>query len=55
MGDLAAFAAAQKMCPDIAFMRRSPSLDIVYRLCGESYLYGDISTPVFRPLVPPGH
>jgi transposase InsO family protein len=33
-------------------MRCSPSLDIVYRLCGDSYLYGDVSTPVFRPLVP---
>jgi transposase InsO family protein len=33
-------------------MRQSPSLDIVYRLFGESYLYGDVSTPIFRPLVP---
>jgi transposase InsO family protein len=33
-------------------MRRAASLDISYRLVGEVYLYGDISTPVFRPLVP---
>jgi Integrase zinc binding domain/Integrase core domain len=35
-------------------MRQSPSLDIVYRLCGESYLYSYVSTPVFWPLVPSG-
>jgi RNase H-like domain found in reverse transcriptase/Reverse transcriptase (RNA-dependent DNA polymerase)/Integrase zinc binding domain/Integrase core domain len=50
--DLAAFSAAQKTCPDVQLMRQSQSLDIVYRLCGDVYLYGDISTPVFRPLVP---
>jgi transposase InsO family protein len=33
-------------------MRVSPSLDIVYRLCGDVYIYGDVSTPIFRPLVP---
>jgi transposase InsO family protein len=52
IGDLEAFSAAQKTCPDVAAMRQSPSLDIVYRLCGKSYLYSDVSTPVFRPLVP---
>jgi transposase InsO family protein len=49
---LADFAAAQKSCPDVAAMRQSPSLDIVYRLVDDTYLYGDVSTPIFRPLVP---
>jgi hypothetical protein len=51
--DLPSLSAAQKVCPEVASMRSSPSLDIVYRLCGDSYIYGDISTPVFRPLLPP--
>jgi Integrase zinc binding domain len=33
-------------------MRQSPSLDIVCRLVGTEYLFGDVSTPLFRPLVP---
>jgi hypothetical protein len=39
--DMAAFAAAQRTCPDVQSMQQSASLDIVYRLCGEVYLYGD--------------
>jgi transposase InsO family protein len=50
--DLSELSALQKLCPEVDSMRISPSLDIVYRLCGEQYIYGDISTPVFRPLVP---
>jgi Integrase core domain/Integrase zinc binding domain len=50
--DLAAFAAAQAVCPEVASMRKAASLDVSYRLVGEVYLYGDISTPVFQPLVP---
>jgi Reverse transcriptase (RNA-dependent DNA polymerase)/RNase H-like domain found in reverse transcriptase/Integrase zinc binding domain/Integrase core domain len=50
--DMAALAAAQKTCGDVAAMRQSLSLDIVYRLCGDVYIYGDVSTPIFRPLVP---
>jgi transposase InsO family protein len=33
-------------------MRQSPSLDIVCWLVGTVYLFGDVSTPLFRPLVP---
>jgi Integrase zinc binding domain len=50
--DLAAFAAAQAACPEVASMRKAASLDVSYRLVGEVYLYGDISMPVFRLLVP---
>jgi RNase H-like domain found in reverse transcriptase len=50
--DLAAFAAAQRTCPEVGLMRQSPSLDIVCRLVGTVYLFGDVSTPLFRPLVP---
>jgi Integrase zinc binding domain len=50
--DLAAFAAAQRTCPEVGLMRQSPSLDIVCRLVGTEYLFGDVSTPLFRPLVP---
>jgi RNase H-like domain found in reverse transcriptase/Integrase zinc binding domain len=45
-------ATAQKSCPEVAAMRKSPSLEIVYRLFSDTYLYGDVSTPIFRPLVP---
>jgi RNase H-like domain found in reverse transcriptase/Integrase zinc binding domain len=50
--DLAAFAAAQRTCPEVGLMRQSPSLDIVCRLVRTVYLFGDVSTPLFRPLVP---
>jgi Reverse transcriptase (RNA-dependent DNA polymerase) len=50
--DMAAFTAAQRTCLDVQSMRQSASLDIVYRLCSEVYLYGDVSTPFFWPLVP---
>jgi hypothetical protein len=50
--DLAAFATAQCTCPKVGLMRQSPSLDIVCRLVGTVYLFGDVSTPLFRPLVP---
>jgi len=50
--DFAAMAAAQRSCPDIAFMRASPSLSIIYRRVGDTMLLGDISTGVFRPFVP---
>jgi RNase H-like domain found in reverse transcriptase len=50
--DLSELSALQKQCPDVTPMRSSPSLDVVYRLCGDKYPYGDISTPVFCPLVP---
>jgi RNase H-like domain found in reverse transcriptase/Integrase zinc binding domain len=50
--DMAAFSAAQKKCPEVSAMRVLQSLDIVYCLCRDVYIYGDVSTPVFRPLVP---
>jgi Integrase zinc binding domain len=50
--DLAAFTATQRTCPDVGLMRQLPSLDIVCRLVGTVYLFGDVSTPLFRPLVP---
>jgi transposase InsO family protein len=49
---LAVFAAAQRTCPEVGLMRQSPSLDIFCRLVGTEYLFGDVSTPLFRPLVP---
>jgi Integrase zinc binding domain/Integrase core domain len=33
-------------------MRVLLSLDIVYQLCSDMYIYGDISTSIFCPLVP---
>ena len=50
--DWTAFAAAQKTCPSVKEMRDSGSLQIVYRLVGSDYLFGDVSIAVFRPLVP---
>jgi RNase H-like domain found in reverse transcriptase len=50
--DYAALAATQKVCPSITALKFSPNLSIVYRLCGDIYLYGDVSTDTFRPLVP---
>jgi len=50
--DFSKMAAAQFSCPDLAFMRSSPSLSIIYRLVGDTRLLGDISTGNFRPFVP---
>jgi hypothetical protein len=36
----AAFAAAQATCSYVAVMRQSASMDVVYHLVGEVYLYG---------------
>jgi Integrase core domain/Integrase zinc binding domain len=50
--DYIALAAALKVCPSITPLKLQSSLSIVYRLCGDIYLYGDVSTGCFRPLVP---
>jgi RNase H-like domain found in reverse transcriptase/Reverse transcriptase (RNA-dependent DNA polymerase)/Integrase core domain/Integrase zinc binding domain len=50
--DYTAYAAAQKICPSITALKLQSSLSVVYRLCGDIYLYGDVSTGCFRPLVP---
>jgi hypothetical protein len=50
--DFAAVAAAQVGCPDIISMQASPSLRITFRPLGNTQLLGDISTGVFRPLLP---
>ena len=50
--DLAALASRQAGCADVAAMRRSSSLDVVFRRFGDVTLLGDVSFKVFRPLVP---
>jgi Integrase zinc binding domain len=50
--DLTAFAAAQRTCPEVRLMRQLASLDIVCQLVGTEYRFGDVSTPLFRLLVP---
>jgi hypothetical protein len=50
--DFAAVAAAQADCPGVAMMRRSISLQVVTRPQQGRELYGDVSTGVFRPLLP---
>jgi len=50
--DFAKMAVAQRSCPDIVYMRNSPSLSVIYRLVGDIHLLGDISTGTFRPFVP---
>jgi RNase H-like domain found in reverse transcriptase len=42
--DMAAFTLPKRTFPDVQSMRQSASLDIVYRLCSEVYLYGYVST-----------
>ena len=50
--DFEAVAAAQPTCPDVALMLRSKVLSIVSQQIGSTQLLGDISTGVFRPLLP---
>jgi Integrase zinc binding domain len=40
------------VCPSITALKFSPTLSIVYRLCSDIYLYGDVSTSTVCPLVP---
>jgi hypothetical protein len=50
--DFTKLAATQTSCPDVVSMSKSPSLNIVSRPVGDVQLLGDISTGIFRPLVP---
>jgi hypothetical protein len=50
--DFVAMAAAQRECPDFKTMQASPSIQLVYRWTGDHFLYGDVSTGVFRPFIP---
>ena len=45
-------AQAQSTCPDVALMRQSQRLRIVSRPVEGEILLGDVSTGVFRPLLP---
>jgi hypothetical protein len=51
--DYAAMAAAQLTCTDCSKMCDSKSLFITSQLVQGVQLFGDVSTGVFRPLVPP--
>jgi len=46
-------AAAQLTCPDVAAMKLLPSLSVVSQVVEGVEILGDVSTGVFRPLVPP--
>ena len=48
-------AAAQRSCPEVAEMMNSSALQITTQAVGDETLLGDISTGVFRPLVPIQH
>jgi hypothetical protein len=50
--DFVAMAAAQRECPDFKTMQASPSIQLVYSRTGDHFLYGDVSTGVFRPFIP---
>jgi hypothetical protein len=53
--DFLAMAAAQRSCPEVAEMMKSSTLQITTQAVGDATLLGDISTGVFRPLVPIQH
>ncbi len=53
--DFSAMAAAQRSCPEVAEMTSSPTLQITTQAVGDTTLLGDVSTGVFRPLVPTQH
>jgi hypothetical protein len=48
-------AAAQRTCPEVAEMTNSSTLQITTQAVGDTTLLGDVSTGVFRPLVPIQH
>ncbi len=45
-------AFAQPSCPDVQAMLASPSLSVVSKKIGTVEVLGDVSTGVFRPLLP---
>jgi hypothetical protein len=53
--DFSAMAAAQRDCPEVAEMINSTTLQITTQAVGGKTLLGDVSTGVFRPLVPIQH
>jgi hypothetical protein len=50
--DFSAMSAAQRSCPEVAEMMNSNTLQITTQAVGDDSLLGDVSTGVFRPLVP---
>ncbi len=53
--DFSAMADAQRSCPEVAEMTSSPTLQITTQAVGDTTLLGDVSTGVFRLLVPLQH
>jgi hypothetical protein len=53
--DFSAMAAAQRSCSEVAKMMNSTTLQITTQVVGGETLLGDVSTGVFRPLVPIQH
>ncbi len=53
--DFSAMAAAQRSCPEMAEMMSSTTMQITTQAVGDDMLLGDVSTGVFRPLVPTQH
>ncbi len=50
--DFTELAFAQPSCPDVQAMLVSPSLSVVSKKVGPAEILGDVSTGVFRPLLP---
>ncbi len=53
--DFSAMAAAQRACPEVAEMMDSTTQQITTQAVCDETLLGDVSTGVFRPLVPIQH
>jgi hypothetical protein len=53
--NFSAMAAAQRSCPEVAEMTNSSSLQITTQTVGDTALFEDVSTGVFRSLVPIQH
>jgi hypothetical protein len=53
--NFSAMAAAQRSCPEVVEMMNSTTLQITTQAVGDDTLLGDVSTGVFRPLVPIQH
>jgi len=50
--DFMELSFAQPSCPDVQAMLVSPSLSVVSKKVGAADVLGDVSTGVFRPLLP---
>jgi hypothetical protein len=50
--DFLVMAAAQRSCPEVKEMMNSNTLQITTQAVGDASPLGDVSTGVFRPLVP---